>query len=64
MQMVFKFIRAEHLPKMDTFGTVDAFAKIKFGSVELKTSWVKQKDNELNWWEELLVNIISHFNFI
>ena len=42
---------------MDTFGTVDAFAKIKFGSIELKTGWVKQKDNELNWWEELLVNI-------
>ena len=41
MQLIFRFIRAEYLPKMDTFGTVDAFAKIKFGSVELKTSWKK-----------------------
>ena len=48
---------------MDTFWTVDAFAKIKFGSVELKTDWKKQKDNELNWWEELLVKIYLVLSF-
>lgn len=40
---------------MDTFGTVDAFAKIKFGSVELKTKVVKQEDNLVEWYQELWI---------
>jgi hypothetical protein len=37
-QLKIRFVRAEHLPKMDTFGTIDAYVYTKFlGQKELKT---------------------------
>ena len=55
MQLIVRFIRAEHLPEMDTFGTTDGFARIKFGSVELETKYVKMKDQLIEWYQELWI---------
>ena len=40
-QLVFRFAKAEYLPKMDTFGGCDGFVKIEFLSQKIKTNWKK-----------------------
>ena len=44
-QLKIRFICAEKLPKMDTWGTIDAFIKTKFQNRVIKTEPVTAKDN-------------------
>jgi hypothetical protein len=40
-QINLSILRAENLPKMDTFGTIDAYFKAKWNKKTLKTKIVK-----------------------
>ena len=48
-QLVFKILKAEKLPKMDTFGTIDAYLQTTYFKSNLKTAVVKMKDNIVTW---------------
>lgn len=39
-QIKFRFLKYEKLPKMDTFGTIDAFVKMDYFKKKLKTKVV------------------------
>lgn len=62
-QVKFRFFKAENLPKMDTFGSIDAYIKTTYLKKKIKTSVVTQKNNELFWDEEiwvfLIINVID-----
>jgi hypothetical protein len=68
-QFYFKVIRANNLPLMDTFGTIDAFIKYQMNSKsKVKTKVVKMKDNLVIWNQEILIPIElptskDHINF-
>jgi hypothetical protein len=40
-QLTLQFLRAEHLPKLDKLGTIDAYCKMTFGGVDYRTHTVK-----------------------
>ena len=42
-QIKIRFMKFEKLPKMDTFGTIDAYVTMDFFKKKLKTKVVKQK---------------------
>lgn len=44
-QVIFRIAKAEHLPKLDTFGSCDGFIKVEFLSQKIKNKWVKMKEN-------------------
>ena len=48
-QLYFRILRGEKLPKMDTFGTIDAYLKTTFFKQSLKTAVVTMKDNVVPW---------------
>lgn len=48
-QLYFRIFKAEKLPKMDRFGTIDAYIETKFFNNSLKTSVVTMKDNLVTW---------------
>jgi len=52
-QLKFRLIKAEKLPKMDTFGTCDAFVKVNYLGKSIKTSVVTQKKEQLYWAQEI-----------
>lgn len=52
-QVKFRLIKAEKLPKMDTFGTIDAFVKVDYLGKSIKTSVVTQKNDQLYWSQEI-----------
>jgi len=54
-QMYFKFIKAEHLPIMDTFGTIDAYVYLEWNGSKIKTKVVKMEDNLVEWNQEILI---------
>jgi len=66
-QAYFRFYYAQNLPTMDmdlTGGllggekpTIDAYAKIKYGTCQLKTKVYTQKDEEVVWMQEMLLPI-------
>ena len=60
-QLFFRIFKAEKLPKMDTFGTIDAFITTNFFNQTLKTNVVNGKDNKgdltVQWDEEILLPI-------
>lgn len=57
-QFYFKIIKAEHLPCMDTFGTIDAYIKFEMDKKsKVKTKVVKMEDNLVEWNQEILVPI-------
>lgn len=43
-QLCFKIIQAKNLPKMDAFGTIDAYIYLEWNKQSLQTSTVKQPD--------------------
>ena len=61
IQLFFRIFKAEKLPKMDTFGTIDAFISTNFFNQTLKTNVVNGKDNKgdltVQWDEEILLPI-------
>lgn len=52
-QLKFRLIKAEKLPKMDSFGTCDAFVKVKYLGKSIKTSVVTQKNDQVYWAQEI-----------
>jgi len=57
-QFYFKLIKAENLPVMDTFGTIDAFIKFELDKKsKVKTKVVKMRNSVVNWNQELLVPV-------
>jgi len=52
-----RFFIAENLPKMDTFGTIDAYVKLTYKDTKLKTKTYKQKDNRVEWFQEMLIPV-------
>lgn len=58
-QVVFRIYRAEHLPKMDTFGTIDAFVRLDYLGKKLKTEVITQKKSEKDvmWDQELWIPV-------
>mmetsp|Transcript_76680 Transcript_76680/g.206635 ORF Transcript_76680/g.206635 Transcript_76680/m.206635 type:complete len:836 (-) Transcript_76680:243-2750(-) len=55
------FVRARHLPKMDTLGTVDPYCKIKYGSIAHQTS-TKMRNYNPDWNEAFTFEVddVSH----
>ena len=57
-QFYFKFIRAENLPIMDTFGTIDAYIYHELNKTsKVKTRVYTMKDNEVIWNQEILIPV-------
>ena len=57
-QLFIRLFRAENLPKMDTmFGTIDAYAVLKFGKFKLKTKVIKMEGGKVDWMQEMLVPV-------
>jgi hypothetical protein len=56
-QMKFRLIKAECLPKMDTFGTCDAFVKVNYLGKTIKTSVVTQTNDEVFWGQEIWIPV-------
>ena len=64
-QAYLRFYYAQNLPIMDMdftagFGekpTIDAYAKVQYGSCKLKTKVYKMKDDEVVWMQEMLFPI-------
>jgi len=56
-QLYFRIFKAEKLPKMDTFGTIDAYLQTTFFKQSLKTNVVTMKDNLVQWDQEMLLPI-------
>jgi len=54
-QLYFKFIKAEHLPKMDLMGTIDAYIWIDHMGDTLRTKTVTQEDELVEWDQEMLL---------
>lgn len=52
-QLKFRLIKAEKLPKMDTFGTCDAFIQVDYMGKSVKTSVVTQKNDQVYWSQEI-----------
>jgi ssDNA-specific exonuclease RecJ len=48
-QLYFKFIKAEHLPIMDTFGTIDAFVELDHAGTVIRTKVFTMQDNLVTW---------------
>ena len=44
-QLKIRFIQAEKLPKMDTFGTIDAYISAKFNGKKIRTKAVTAKND-------------------
>jgi len=56
-QLKFRLIKAEKLPKMDSFGTCDAFVKVNYLGKSIKTSVVTQKKDQVFWAQEIWLSI-------
>ena len=56
-QLYFRIFKAEKLPKMDRFGTIDAYISTSFFKQTLKTEVVTMKDNLVQWDQEILLPI-------
>lgn len=56
-QLYFRIFKAEKLPIMDTFGTIDAYIETVFFKQKLKTSVVTMKDNLVAWDQEMWLPI-------
>ena len=55
-QICLRLFIAENLPKMDNLlGTIDAYCKLKWNGNKLKTRVYKQKDNRVEWFQEMLI---------
>ena len=54
-QLYLKFIKAEHLPIMDTFGTIDAYIYLEHNGSKIRTRTVTMKDNLVQWDQEMLI---------
>ena len=54
-QVKFRLFRGEKFPKMDTFGSIDGYVKCKYLKQQLKTEWITQKSNVMDWNEEFWV---------
>ena len=59
-QLVLQFLKATGLPKMDDYGTVDAYCIARFGGVEAKTSWITadEANMSVSWFEEVLLPVV------
>lgn len=54
-QLTISVIEAHNLPKMDTFGTIDAYVKTTFNKQEYKTKVVNPKKegaDQVCYWKE------------
>ena len=54
-QLYFKFLRAENIPKMDTFGTTDGYIFLDFKGDKLRTKVDTMKDDIITWNQEMLI---------
>lgn len=52
-QLYFRIFKAEKLPKMDRFGTIDAYIQTTFFKQTLRTNTITMKDNICQWDEEI-----------
>ena len=59
-QMRLTCIRSANLPKMDRFGTVDAYCKVVFTGKTLKTKYItaeKKSQGSVQWDETMMIPI-------
>lgn len=56
-QLYFKIFKAENLPKLDTFGTIDAYIETIYFKQKLKTDVYTMKDNQVFWDQEMWLPI-------
>jgi len=56
-QMKFRLIKAQKLPKMDTFGTCDAFVSVNYLGKQIRTSVITQKNDEVFWAQEIWIPV-------
>ena len=54
-QLTLRLLKAEYLPKMDTWGTCDGFIQNTFKNKTLKTNTVTVKNDRLLWNQEFLI---------
>ena len=54
-QLYFKFIKAENLPKMDMFGTIDAYIYLNHKDDNLRTKTVTMEETTVQWNQEMLI---------
>jgi hypothetical protein len=59
-----RFFRAEKLPKMDTFGTIDAYIKCEYFNKKVKTKVIKAKDDLVEWNQEIWVWYFVNSSFL
>jgi hypothetical protein len=48
-QLYFRIFKAEKLPKMDRFGTIDAYIETTYFKNKLKTTVITAKENLVQW---------------
>ena len=48
-QLTIRLIKAEKLPKVDTFGSIDAYIQLTLFSRKLKTNVVTMANNLVQW---------------
>lgn len=48
-QLIFRIYRGRKFPKMDMFGTIDAYIKTTFMGQTLKTKVIKMENEEVVW---------------
>ena len=61
IQLVIQLLKAENLPIMDDFGTIDAYCVASFGNAEQRSSTITAEKTDLSafWYEELLLPVIQ-----
>lgn len=61
VQLVIQILKAENLPIMDRFGTIDAYCLGSFGNAEQRTSVIQADVTNLSvyWFEEILLPVIQ-----
>lgn len=60
-QMTIVLTRAQNIKKMDKFGKVDPFVKVKFGLVEFKTKHCKDTYDPI--WNQTILVIQNYIGF-
>ena len=59
-QLIISLIKAEGLPQLDDYGTIDAYCDITFGGVHTKSSVIKADKlrYSVNWYEEIYIPVL------
>ena len=54
-QLKFRMFRAQDLPKMDNWGTIDAYVRCDYMNKKIKTNVIQMKDNKVDWMQEIWI---------